>query len=465
MTDTPPRRAPRAAPTLYLRADPGGPLRAYAPDALLRLVEEGELDLHAQVQVTPDSRPVPLRRMIRELVWTAWSAELSAEPAEGRDAPFETAIARAPLAMAISDVTGRLTYVNEAMGQLLGYRPEELVGRPVGSLSTAEARAAELALGAELYAGRRDRFSVEKSFLHANGASIPCLLSVSMIRNQAGHPEQVVATLLDLRERIELERLRREDTEVATVQRVASGVAHDLRNLLSVVSLTAEAVRELAPEVEADVRAMEQAAAVAGHLTAQLQHLARPRPALLHACRIDVQVRILEPMLRKLLPAGVGLELELRECPAAFADQTDVEQILLNLVVNAGQHTPPGGRVRVGVRGAEAGVQLVIEDNGRGMSPEVRIRALEPFFSRRPGGTGLGLAVVQAAAKRSRAGLQLWSAEGHGTRFTLHFCGVDCAPPAEDPTLDAEGAAEPPSEGITTRRAAAPSRRAPEPAG
>jgi len=436
----------RPSQHLFLRVRPDGPLEARAPQVLLRMLEEGEIDLQTEVHVTPEARPTPLRRILRELVWTAWSAEAADDRGAQRDAPFQTALARAPLAMAISDVAGRLTYVNDAMGHLLGYRSEDLIGRAVGSLSSSEARAAELALGAELLEGRRDRFSVEKSFMHANGATIPCLLSVSLVRNGAGHPEQVVATLLDLRERIELERLRREDTEVATIQRVASGVAHDLRNLLSVVTLTAEAVRELAPERSEDLTAMEQAALVADNLTRQLQHLARPRPTLLHPCRVDQQVQQLAPMLKKLLPTGVRLVLDLPEAATAFADKTDLEQILLNLVVNGGQHTPAGGEVRVAVRTGAGGVTLAVEDTGRGMSPEVRLRALEPFFTRRAGGTGLGLAVVQAAANRSRAGLQLWSEEGRGTRFTLSFCAVDAGPRAH---LGAEGAGHDGAESAT----------------
>ncbi len=391
---------------------------------MLDAVEAGDIGLHELVQVTRSSAVRPVRRLLRELVWTGYArGGVDAAPPEEVEAPFRTAFEHAPVAMAMSDLAGRLTHVNAAMAALLGRSGVSMLGLAVGALSEPGDRAAELAMGAEMFAGKRAWFTVEKQFLHADGRKVPCALSLALVRAADGQPERVVATILDLRDRLELEQRRRDAVELSAVQRVASGVAHDLNNLLTVIRVTTDTLREDAVAADEDLAAMDQAARVATALTRQLQQLARPTADAAEPLQLADQIRLLEPMLRRLLPVGVRLSLHLDASQTVVMDRADLEQILLNLVVNAGQHTPPDKEVRVRLSTDDAlgCVVLVVEDEGVGMPPEVKARVLEPFFSRRPGGTGLGLAVVNAAANRAGATLQIESEPGHGSAFRLAF--------------------------------------------
>ena len=406
----------------WLRTDADATLVPITAADLLEAIEAGRLPIHAEVQVSPLARPLPVRRLLRELVWMAFSEGGVPSPAEKEiEAPFRTAFDRAPIAMVLADLGGRITDVNQACAALLGRSPESLIDQPIGSITADADRSAELALGAEMFAGRRAGFTIEKRFLHADGSSIPALLSVALVRRADGQPERVVASALDLRERNELEARRRQEHAITAVQAIANGVAHDLSNLLHVIQSSAGLLEERHGKDIEELQALDSAAKVATTLTQQLRHLARPSAAAPARVPLDRLLDRLAPMLRRLLPDRVRLVILVSGAPEVCMEFVDLEQILLNLVINAGQHSAPGGEVRVRATVEASCAVLRVEDDGAGMSEEVQRRALEPYFSAREGGTGLGLAVVQAAAQRAGAALHLHSRLGQGTIFTLRF--------------------------------------------
>jgi len=406
----------------WLRVDADATLVPINAADLLEAIEAGSLPIHAEVQVSPLARPLPVRRLLRELVWMAYSEGGVPSPAEKEiEAPFRTAFDRAPIAMVLADLGGRITDANQACAALLGRSPESLIDQPISSIGADADRSAELALGAEMFAGRRAAFTIEKRFLHADGTAIPTLLSVALVRRADGQPERVVASALDLRERNELEARRRQEHAITAVQAIANGVAHDLSNLLHVIQASAGLLEERHGGGIEELQALDSAVKVAATLTQQLRHLARPPSPSPTRMELDRQLDRLAPMLRRLLPEGVRLVILVSGAPEIRAEIVDLEQILLNLVINAGQHSKPGGAVRVRANVEEGGAVLSVEDDGSGMSEEVQRRSIEPYFSARVGGTGLGLAVVQAAAQRAGASLHLHSRLGVGTIFTLRF--------------------------------------------
>jgi signal transduction histidine kinase len=243
----------------------------------------------------------------------------------------------------------------------------------------------------------------------------------------------------------------RQAQKMEAVGRLAGGVAHDFNNILSVVLGTSAAILDeleprapLRPEIEAIRRAGERA----GALTRQL--LAFSRQQILAPRVVDLAdvVAGVEPLLRRLLGEDIALTVERAEGPApVLADQGQLEQVLVNLVVNARDAMPAGGTLTVETDVAPGRyVVLSVRDSGHGMDEATRARIFEPFFTTREGkGTGLGLATVYGIVTQSGGHVAVESAPGAGTMFTLHFPRAEgeIAPePAEPPPPATRGGSD-----------------------
>ena len=243
--------------------------------------------------------------------------------------------------------------------------------------------------------------------------------------------------------RDESEARLRQVQRLESLGRFAGGIAHDFNNLLTVIIGSIALARlELAPEgrpeVETDLAAAEQAAQRARELTRKLLAFARQREIEAQVLDLNALLEEIQPILRRLLSERIRLVLE--AAPGLwpiFADPGQMEQVVTNLVVNAGDALPEGGEIRLrtwnfhltaGALGAESlqpgdYVCLAVEDNGTGMSPEVLQRAFDPFFTTKEmgKGTGLGLATVYGIARQAGGDVQLQSELGRGTRAILRL--------------------------------------------
>ena len=225
-----------------------------------------------------------------------------------------------------------------------------------------------------------------------------------------------------------------------SVGRRASEVAHDLRNVLTAILGFSTLVLEKADDAEMRanaqeiVKAGERAAVLGTRLLSIGRGIVKP-----HALDLHAFLRDLEPLLRKLVREGVALVVQLAREPICIAaDETQLEQVILNLVVNASDAMPMGGTLtlRTAIRTLNAGerisgvpvgpgpyAEITIADTGVGMDAATLARAFEPFFSTKPPeeGTGLGLSTAYGIVKNSRGYLWLESAPGRGTTATVHL--------------------------------------------
>ena len=415
--------ATRLDATFYLRD--GGKLVPRSAQALLADLEEGRLGLETPVQVAPDREAQPLRLFVRQLVWLS---DADRDTATGVDDVVlslkREVFDSAPVGLVVSDLRGKLTEANAAFAALVARPREELLGMLVGELSEPEDHKLERELGNEMLFGKRPFVHLEKRFLRPDGTEVPCLMGLSVLRNDQGEPRGVIGVVVDLSEQRQLEALRAREGQADAVQRLARSVAHDLANLMSVVTLSTHFLEDLVPEGDEDatesLSAIQQAVSLCQALTDRLRDLSQVGAADAQALDLRQALEELAPMLRKVVGRDGGFSLSLSPGPAWSAiSKADLETILLNLTVNGAQASEPEGTVRVVLEAGSSTHCLCVEDDGCGMAPEVLARFLEPEFSTKPTGSGLGMSIITTALARLGGHLQVDSTEGVGTKLTL----------------------------------------------
>ncbi len=227
------------------------------------------------------------------------------------------------------------------------------------------------------------------------------------------------------REREELERRLAQSQRLESVGQLAGGVAHDFNNLLSVIlTCVGFAQRELAPDarIRDDIDEIGRAADRAAALTRQLLMFSRREVVKPEVLDVGVLARDLERLLNRTLSERIALRIAIGpDLVPVLADRAQLEQVLVNLAVNARDAMPAGGTLSIGVSGTDAGVRLTVSDDGTGMPAQVRERAFEPFFTTKESGdgTGLGLATVHGIITEAGGTVEIDSVPGEGTTVTI----------------------------------------------
>ena len=282
-------------------------------------------------------------------------------------------------------------------------------------------------------------------------------------QDDEGRVTSVVVIARETTERRALEQQLRQSQKMEAVGRLAGGVAHDFNNIItSIQGHAAMVLDELDPEqseardLEEIIRSAQRAAALTGQLLAfSRQQILKPR-------KVDLgeTVRDMESMLRRLIGEDIGVSVEIPRDGnhTTLADPSQLEQILLNLVVNARDAMPDGGRLTLRVDAADwpglppdvedgtgEAVRLSVADSGIGMDPETVERIFEPFFTTKEAekGTGLGLSTVYGIVEQTRGMIEVESEPGRGTRVDVFFPAV--APLQDGTDRDAPPEASPPA--------------------
>jgi len=358
-----------------------------------------------------------------------------------------------PVVAVVADMhaAGRVAECNDAMARMYGgERASELVGWRLSQLFDPSFAANELLMmefvrnGFRLVDGEshgRDRDGRIRVLYHN---------AVGFVED--GRLVRVWGTHRDVTERRVLEEQLRQAQKMEAVGRLAGGIAHDFNNILTAILGTSDLMLGDLPAdhpTRADVLEVRKAALRAAELTRQL--LAYSRRQVLAPQHIDLNavVAALEPMLRRLIGEDVQFETALAEdSPAVQADPNQIEQVVLNLAVNARDAMPNGGRLRIETRAitfaaGDTGpaavppgeyVELAVIDTGTGMSDEVRVHLFEPFFTTKEvgKGTGLGLATVYGIVQQSGGHIAVDTAPERGTAMRIYFPRAT-AQPADEP--------------------------------
>src|SRR5208337_116441 len=402
----------------------------------------------------------------------------------GQDLRFQAMFEGAAIGIGICRLDGWILEANPTLSRMLGYSPQELAGTHAGELYPEighplySGTPDERLLG-ELIRGERGSFEIEKRCRRKDGSELWGHLTVSLGRDARRQPAFLIAMLADATERRRVEEHLREAEKMEVIGRLAGGIAHDFNNLLTGILLYCDLLiaglesggpekgglesgrsengevasgglepSELCQHVEEVRLAGEQGAA----LTHQLLAIARKQAAEPRPVRVNEIVASTENLLRRLIGEQIELVTVLDSgAGLVLADPAQLRQILLNLVLNARDAMPQGGKIRLITRAGEfpvaefpgefpgevcskaepgsarRAVSLAVKDNGCGMDAETRARLFEPFFTtKKPGeGTGLGLATVQRIVSESGGMIAVESEPGRGARIEVFLPAIE----------------------------------------
>jgi two-component system, cell cycle sensor histidine kinase and response regulator CckA len=344
--------------------------------------------------------------------------------------------------IATTDLDGRITDANHAFTASVGYRLEELVGKPITELVPTEWHDELAAAREEKANDEQDATIYEHELVAKDGHCIRVEVASRLIKSD-GEAVGVEAICRDISERKLLEERLRQSQRLEAVGQLAGGVAHDFNNLLTVISGYTETLRNRNDNSDrAELAQIAAAADRAAALTRQL--LAFSRRQVLQPKVIDLNevVSGLSPMLTRLIGEHVELVASLdHHVEPVLADPGQIEQVLMNLVINARDAMPHGGKLTIETtttildeayadshQDASPGPHtvLAVSDTGNGMDAETLKRVFEPFFTTKaPGsGTGLGLATVHGIVRQSGGNIWVYSEPEHGTTFKIYLPSV-----------------------------------------
>lgn len=392
---------------------------------------------------------------------TLQEARIAALGQQESERRFRELVEHAAYGIYQSTLDGRLLEANPALVSMLRYDSrEELLARNVGAeIYRYPAQRTEI-LARALRSGRLHAAEVE--WLCKDGAAIKVHLSGRVLRDRAGQATGVEVIVENLSERYALEEQLRLALKMEAIGRLAGGIAHDFNNLLGVISGYSELLLQSRDLPEPERRKVEEVARAgqrAANLTRQL--LAFSRKQVLQPKVLDLNALVAEmgTMFQRVI--GEHIKLTTVATPGLWRVRVDpgqMEQVLMNLVVNARDAMPHGGKLTIETANVELDesyaemhisvrpgpyVRLSISDTGKGMEKAEVVRIFEPFFTTKEHGTGLGLATVYGIVKQSGGNIWVYSEPGKGTTFKVYLPRVAEEVRAEPPAAKhAAGGAE-----------------------
>ncbi len=359
---------------------------------------------------------------------------------------ISTAVEQSPLCIVIMDPEWRIEYVNPRFSDLTGYSRSEVLGKnPLFMKAPTTPLKSFVHIREALTQG--DVWVGEFSSLRKNGEPFQERATIAPVRDPSGAVTNYISFTEDITEQKRAREIRRSlEEQLAHAQKMESlgnlsgGIAHDMNNVLGAILSLASAKLKALPAETPGYGAFEtiaKAAVRGGKMVRRLLTFARATAT--EEKDLDLNAILLEEaeLLEGTLLAGIRLEMDLApDLQPIRGDAGAIANAFLNLCVNARDAMPTAGTLTLRTRNAGAGwVEIHVEDDGTGMTPDVLSRAMEPFFTTKPQGkgTGLGLSMVYGTVKAHRGEIGIRSRPGSGTVVTLRFPAGEPLPPSAGP--------------------------------
>jgi PAS domain S-box-containing protein len=364
------------------------------------------------------------------------AATLALRESEARN---RAAFDQAAVGLAEVSPEGRFIKANPRLCEMLGYSEAELTERRTVDVTHADDVEQDAAWIAHPVGNVYRR---QKRYMRKDGSLVWAQLTSTLVRGSDGTPKFFLSVVEDITERRTLEEQLLHSQKLEALGRLAGGVAHDFNNILSAVVGYTDLVRqslETGDPRHEDLQEVLRASDRAAGLVRQLLAFARKQAIEPRIVRLGEVLRSMEPMLRRLIGADVEFDLRTQHAtPTVRVDPGRFEQVIMNLVINARDAMPSGGRLTIDTGdvyldqeyvGLHPGSRLgrhamvAVTDTGGGMTPEVRDRIFEPFFTTKPPGqgSGLGLATSYGIVRQAGGSIWLYTEPGLGTTFKIYL--------------------------------------------
>jgi signal transduction histidine kinase/CheY-like chemotaxis protein len=413
---------------------------AHAFNTMASRVEEANAELHARYHEASEMA-AELEATNQELLESMAEARVARRESHEARSLFDDVLATAPEGLALYDRKLRYRQANGAFAAMA----ELGAANPAGRAPDPHSHRLDAALLPLLEQVMRDGAPLLNHRVVAREGTRDracCTVSIFPVRSPDRDITGVACVAVDTSAQDELELQLLQAQKMDAVGRLAGGIAHDFNNLLTVITSYAGLALENLPAeapLREDMREIRAAADRATALTRQLLAFSRKQVMQPRVVHLNDLAHDMERMLQRLIGEDVELALDLApDLGDVHADPGQLQQVLLNLAVNARDAMPHGGRLRVetrnttlsrelsiGALGASAGeyVTLTVTDTGTGMTPEIQAHLFEPFFTTKPTGqgTGLGLATVYGVVKQSGGDIHVQSAPGEGTQVRIYL--------------------------------------------
>ena len=386
-----------------------------------------------------------VRRAMQEVDDQAASRQ-TRESLQETQQQLQIVFSESPMGIALVGMDGHPFLTNAALQKMLGYTGGELSQMPFTQFTHSEDRAKDLELYQQMIQGTRNSYQIEKRYIRKDGQAVLARLSVSVARGTESRGRFAIGMVEDITERRNLETQFIEAQKMEVIGQLASGVAHDFNNILAVIIGYSDL---LAVSLEADsplqgyAEEIHDASERAVRLTKQLLVFSRKQTVQPLVLDLNALVQDLDKMLRRLIDEHIEM-IVVPEIPIGHikADSGYIGQVLMNLIINARDAMPDGGKLTVAThnvtldanhallhKNARPGdyVMLSVSDTGSGMTEEVKAHLFEAFFTTKPlgKGTGLGLATCHTIVEQSLGHINFSSEVGQGTTFRIYFPRVD----------------------------------------
>ncbi len=424
-----------------VRDDQGQPRFAIGMVEDITERKHAEAELHAaheQLRAARDKAEFRVRQRTADLA--AANTQLAAEIEERRQAEsaleeserrFRLAFEESPWGMTIIGPDGTWLQVNQAFCRMLGYDARDLVGMYAAQVTHPDDLQWNSELARQLVEGQIPSFRFEKRYIRRDGGLVWAAINATVVRDESGEILYGLTMVEDVTQRKQAQQALRRAERLSSIGTLAAGIAHEVNNPLGAIQLDAETALYCIGQpgkqetVAACLQNIAASAQRGGQIVKDVLRFARTdrrpkstddlRGAAERACRLTRRPAEKSGVVIQYLPPD-------EELPVRF-NSTQIEQVIVNLITNSVQASPPGGRVQITLDRDGKSARVIVRDFGRGMSPDEADRIFDPFYTTREGegGTGLGLSISYGIVREHEGTINVETCPNAGTTMIVRL--------------------------------------------